>query len=88
MIQQDLAFTLGSAPGFALLIERLATDNRRLNGQLEAVRRASHAACRGAKLISVHGQSVVMIGGDEWRELRLALIDVARLQPDERAPMN
>jgi len=88
MIHQDVRFTLGSQPGYAALMVRLATDNRRLYRMLQDIVLAADVAAQGGRSVEHAGQTHVVLRVEDWQALRRAMVLAMEPQPDQRAPMN
>lgn len=74
MILQDIPFTLGPAVGQVNATVELARQVQAFRAALAAILRAGDRAARGGRLVEVHGQYMFFMGGEEWVELRRAMI--------------
>lgn len=74
MILQDIPFTLGPAVGQVNATVELARQVQAFRAALAAILLAGDRAARGGRLVEVHGQYMFFMGGEEWVELRRAMI--------------
>lgn len=74
MIQHDLGWTLHQMPGYQASVVALAAENRRLRADLADILMTGDRATRGARLVEVHGQAVVIVGAEEWQAMRRAQV--------------
>lgn len=88
MIQHDIAWTTGPMAGAHQVAQTLAADVKARRADLAAILRAGDRAARGAQVLSVHGQTVVIIGGLQWQELRRAMIAAGNALVGQRGPVN
>ena len=88
MIQHDIAWTTGPMAGAHQVTQTLAADVKARRADLAAILRAGDRACRGAQLVSVHGQAVVVVGAKEWQEMRRAMVAAGNALVGERGPVN
>lgn len=88
MIRHDLPHTLGPMVGAANAAFILAQEVQVLRTLLADVLLASNAATKGAQVLAVHGQTVVIIGGPEWQTMRRAMIAAGNRLTSQAAPLN
>jgi len=88
VIQHDLPHTLGPMVGATNAALILAQELLAMRADLAQVLRAGDQACRGAKLFEVHGQAVVVLGAEEWRQVRLAMIAAGERMVGQKGAMN
>jgi hypothetical protein len=88
VIRHDVDWTMGPMPAHSAEMLALAMQNRMLREVLAAILRAGDRAARGGRLVEVHGECVVFLGGEQWQALRRAMIAAGDRLMDERGPMN
>lgn len=88
MIRHDLPWTLGRLPDHAAFVMKLVERASLLREALAGILRAGDRAARGARLVEVHGQAVIVLGAEEWQAVRRAMIAAGESLTDERGPMN
>lgn len=88
MIQHDIPNTLGPMTGQANVAFILAQELLAMRAAVAQVIRAGDRAVRGARLIEVHGQAVVVLGAEEWRQVRLAMIAAGERMVGQRGSAN
>lgn len=74
MILQDIPYTLGPAVGQVNTTVELARQVQAFRAALAAILLAGDRAARGGRLVEVHGQAVVILGAEQWQEVRRAMI--------------
>lgn len=87
-MHRDLRWTLHQMPGHQASVLALASEVRRLRADLADILMTGDRATRGARLVEVHGQSVVIVGADEWQTMRRAQVAASNNLINERGPMN
>jgi len=88
MIQHDIPNTLGPMTGQANAAFILAQELLAMRADLAQVIRAGDRAVRGARLVEVHGQAVVVLGAEEWRQVLLAMIAAGERMVGQKGAMN
>lgn len=88
MILQDIPFTLGPAVGQVNATVELARQVQAFRAALAAILLAGDRAARGGRLVEVHGQAVVILGAEQWQEVRRAMIAAGQQMIGERGAMN
>lgn len=88
MIRHDVDWTLGPMPAHSAAMIALAIQNHLLRQLLTAILRAGDRAARGARLVEVHGHTVVIVGSEQWQTMRRAMVTAGNELMDERGPMN
>lgn len=88
MIRHDIPFTTGPMVGAHNAALILAQELQAMRADLARVLLAGDRACRGAKLVEVHGQAVVVLGAEEWRQVRLAMIAAGERLVGQKGAMN
>lgn len=75
-------------PEMADPVLSLDSEVRQLRDALAAVIRSGDRAARGAQVMAAQGQAVVVVGGEQWQEMRRAMIRAGRAMVGERGQVN